>query len=298
MLYRQIEQNKRRTFFLLLLFSLLVLAIGGAIGYLLNGNPLVGVVLAAVVLLFYVPITYLSASAQVLSMSGAREIQKADHPTLFHIVEELALAARVPMPKIYIVEDAAPNAFATGLTPEKGAVAFTTGLLAKLNREELEGVAAHELAHIRNYDIRLMTICIALVGVIAIVGDLGTRLLFFRSLSGNNRDNQKESNPILMIVALVFVILAPIAAYFVQLAVSRNREYLADASAVEFTRNAAGLRNALLKISHDAERVKSAKEATASMYFANPFRRDRKGQVSLFATHPPMESRIERLEKM
>ncbi|SFL00920.1 heat shock protein HtpX [Paenibacillus sp. 1_12] len=298
MLYRQIEQNKRKTVFLILLFSLLVLLVGWAVGYLVDGDYIFGIVLAAIVLVFYVPITYLSATMQVLSMSGATEIQKADNPMLFNIIEELSLAAHIPMPRVYMVDDPAPNAFATGIKPEKGAVAFTTGLLAKLNREELEGVVAHELSHIRNYDIRLMTICIALVGVIAIIADIGSRMLFYRSGRGNNRDNQKGGNPVIMIIALVFIILAPLAAHFVQLAVSRNREYLADASAVEFTRNPAGLKHALIKISHDTEQVQRAKDATASMYFANPFSRDRKGKASLFATHPSMESRIERLEQM
>ncbi len=201
------------------------------------------------------------------------------------------------MPKVYIVNDPAPNAFATGIKPEKSAVAFTTGLLDRLNREELSGVAAHEISHIRNYDIRLMTLCIALVGVIVLIAHFGSRMLFF---SGGRRGGggNKKSNPILMIIALVFVILAPIAAQFVQLAVSRNREYLADASAVEITRNPKGLINALTKISQNPRDVKNAKEATASMYIARPLGNKRKKRGSLWATHPPIESRIERLENM
>lgn len=292
MLYQQIEQNKRKTVLLMLLFTVIVAGIGWGIGYLVNGDYLSGLIIALVILAFYVPMTYMTATAQVLSMSGAREIQKEDHPMLFNIVEELSLAARIPTPKIYIVDDPAPNAFATGIKPEKGAVAFTTGLLERLNREEIAGVAAHEIAHIRNYDIRLMTVCIALVGVVAIIANIGTRMLFFR---GRNR-NQK-THPALMIIALVFVILAPLAAQFVQMAVSRNREYLADASAVELTRNPVGLKNALLKISRSPEEVRHAKEATAAMYISNPFRK-RKKRGSLLATHPPIESRIERLEKM
>lgn len=165
MLYQQIERNKRKTIFLVFLFCLIVLGIGSSISYLSTGEVISGVILAAILLIIYVPATYMSATSQVLRMSGASEIRQEDHPQLYSIVEELTIAARLPMPKIYIVNDSAPNAFATGIKPEKGAVVFTTGLLERLNREELTGVVAHELAHIRNYDIRLMTICIALVGL-------------------------------------------------------------------------------------------------------------------------------------
>ncbi|MBP1968407.1 heat shock protein HtpX [Virgibacillus natechei] len=296
MLYQQINQNKRKTVLLVALFSVLVLVLGSAIGYLLNNDFVSGVIITIIVLAIYVPITLKTANAQVLKMSGSKEIQRKDHPQLFGVVEELSIAARIPMPKVYIVEDPAPNAFATGTKPEKGAVAFTTGLLDRLNREELSGVAAHEIAHIRNYDIRLMTICVALVGVIVLVANIGSRMMLFggaRRGGGNNK-----SNPILMILAIVLVILAPIAAQFVKLAVSRNREYLADASAVEFTRNPKGLINALNKISQDPNDVKEAKEATASMYISNPFKKKRKKKSSLWSTHPPMESRIEQLKNM
>lgn len=296
MLYKQILQNKRKTIFLITVFSVIVLVIGWAIGYLFNGTPVSGIIITIIILAFYVPITYMTANSQVLKMSGAKEIKREDHPQLFDIVEELSLAARIPMPKVYIVNDPAPNAFATGLKPEKGSVAFTTGLLERLNREELSGVAAHEISHIRNYDIRLMTICIALVGVIVLIAQFGSRMLFF---GGGRRNNNNKSNPIIMIIALVFIILAPIAAQFVQLAVSRNREYLADATAVELTRNPTGLINALTKISQSPKDVKNAQQATASMYIAMPLnRKKRKRKSSLWATHPPMESRIEHLRNM
>lgn len=296
MLYKQILQNKRKTILLITVFSILVLGIGWAIGYLFNNDLWSGLIITAIILVIYVPITYMSATSQVLQMSGAKEIKREDHAQLFDIVEELALAARIPMPKVYIVNDSAPNAFATGIKPEKGAVAFTTGLLDTLNREELSGVAAHEISHIRNYDIRLMTICIALVGVIVLIAHFGSRMLLFSG--GRRGGGNKKSNPALMIIALVFVILAPIAAQFVQLAVSRNREYLADASAVELTRNPTGMIRALKKISQDPKDVKNAQEATASMYISRPLGNKRKKRGSLWATHPPMESRIERLENM
>lgn len=298
MLYQQIIANKRKTIVLVTFFSLLVLGIGWAVGYIFQEDPVSGVVIALVILAIYVPITYMSASSQVLGMSGAQQVTKEQYPQLVDIVEELSVAARLPVPKVYVINDPVPNAFATGIKPEKGSVAFTTGLLETLNREELEGVVAHELAHIRNYDIRLMTICIALVGVIAIVGNFASRMMFWGG--GRNRGGgDRKGNPIIMIIALLFVILAPLAAQFVRLAVSRNREYLADATAVEFTRNPVGLVRALQKISGDDREMKNAQSATASMYIANPFKKKKRtGKGSLLATHPPMESRIERLEQM
>jgi heat shock protein HtpX len=297
MLYRQIEQNRRKTVLLVLLFGLLVLVTGAAIGYLNDGDPVTGLVLAAIFLAFYLPVTWMSASRQVLGMAGARPASREEYPQLYNIVEELCIPARLPMPKIYIVDDPSPNAFATGLKPEKGAVAFTTGLLKRLNREELEGVAAHELAHIRNYDIRLMTISIALISVMIVLADIGVRMLMVRR-GGSNRKGS-GSNPAILIVALVLVILAPIAARIVHFAISRNREYLADATAVEFTRNPAGLKNALLKIAQSDLDVQKAKQATAPLYFASPFSKERKKRrAGLFDTHPPIEARIERLERM
>ncbi|WP_010631806.1 zinc metalloprotease HtpX [Sporolactobacillus vineae] len=296
MLYQQIQQNKRKTFVLLVFFCLLVLAIGWAVGYFAGGDSLMGIVITAIVLCFYVPVTFASAKAQVLGMAGAHEIQKKDNPMLFNVVEELSVAANVPMPKVYIVDDPSPNAFATGMKPDSSVIAFTSGLLKRLNREEIAGVAAHEFSHIRNYDIRLMTLCIALVGVIIVIANVGQRMFFWGGGRNSKRSNDK-SNPILMIVALVLIILAPLAAQFVQLAVSRNREYLADASAVELTRDPQGLVQALTKISSDTEGLKNAKPATASMYIASPFGEKRKAS-NWFATHPPIESRIERLKAM
>src|SRR5699024_1861224 len=298
MLYQQVLQNKRKTVWLITLFSILVLAIGWAIGYFFSEAPYTGLIITLIIVAIYVPMTYATANSQVLNMAGAKKIKQEDHPQLFDVVEELSLAARIPMPDVYIVNDPAPNAFATGTKPEKASVAFTTGLLKRLNREELSGVAAHEISHIRNYDVRLMTVCIALVGVIVLIAHFGSRLLFFGG--GRRGGGNKKSNPIIMIIALVFIILAPIAAQFVQLAVSRNREYLADASAVELTRNPHGLINALTKISQNDHDVKNAQKATATMYISMPLGRKphKKKAKSWRATHPPMESRIERLQQM
>jgi len=298
MLYKQILQNKRKTIWLITVFSIIVLAVGCAIGYFFSDAPLAGLIITLIIVAFYVPITYATANSQVLKMAGAKKIKREDHTQLFDVVEELSLAARIPMPNVYIVKDDAPNAFATGIKPEKASVAFTTGLLKRLNREEIAGVAAHEISHIRNYDVRLMTVCIALVGVIVLIAHFGSRLLLFGG--GRRGGGNKKSNPVLMIIALVFIILAPIAAQFVQLAVSRNREYLADASAVELTRNPIGLINALTKISQDDNDVQNAQKATASMYIALPLGRKprKKKGKNWWATHPPMESRIKRLKQM
>lgn len=294
MLFRQIEQNKRKTMMLVLLFSLIVLCTGSAVGYVSSGEAVSGILIAAVLLAIYLPMTYMSANSQVLAMSGAKQVTREQYPQLYNIVEELCIPAQIPVPKIYIVNDPSPNAFATGIKPEKAAVAFTTGLLDRLNREELEAVAAHEIAHIRNYDIRLMTICIALVGVIAIIADMGSRMLFY-----GRRGSNRKTHPALLIIALAFVILSPLIARFVHFAVSRNREYLADATAVQFTRNPIGLKQALLKISSSDLDVIHAKQATAALYISSPFRKDRKkSRASWFSTHPTIESRIERLDKM
>lgn len=298
MLFQQIAQNKRKTFLLVLLFCFLVLGLGWALGYLINNDSISGIIITLIILAFYVPMTYMTASSQVLRMSGAVEASREEEPELYHIIEELTLAARLPMPKVYIVHDPSPNAFATGIKPEKSAVAFTTGLLDKLNREELEGVAAHELGHIRNYDIRLMTICIALVGVIVMIAEFGSRMLFWGGGRRNGNDNRK-TNPLLMLIAVVFVILAPIAGQFVRLAVSRNREYLADATAVELTRNPQGLIKALRKISADPRDVQNATETTAAMYISPPLgKKKRSRKANLWATHPSTEDRIARLEAM
>ncbi|WP_054949525.1 zinc metalloprotease HtpX [Numidum massiliense] len=297
MLFKQIEQNKRKTAVLMVLFSLLVLALGWAVGYVLNGDHFSGIGIAGAILAVYLPLTFMTATSQVLQMAGAREIAREDHPMLFNIVENLCIPARIPMPKIYVIDDPAPNAFATGIKPENGAVAFTTGLLEQLNRDELEGVAAHEIAHIRNYDIRLMTICIALVGVVALIGDFASRTLYYRGSSRRGRD--EKSHPAIAIIAILFIVLAPLAARFVHLAVSRNREYYADATAVELTRNPNGLKNALIKISESPLDVKRAKDATAALYISNPYRRQRRRRArSWMATHPPTAERIARIEAM
>lgn len=224
-------------------------------------------------------------------MNHAKEVTSStDQAFLWHTVEGLSIAARIPMPKIFIIEDSSPNAFATGISPKSGAVAVTTGLMNRLSREEIEGVLAHEIAHVRNYDIRLSTIAIALVSAIAILSDLGMRFFIF---SGGRNNNNKH--PIFMILALVLIILAPIVAIVMQLAISRNREYLADASAVELTRNPDALARALESITGVERPVEEASSSTASLYFADPLK---KKAAQLFSTHPDPGERIRRLRAM
>lgn len=293
MLYKQIEANKRKTVMLLILFCVMIIGVGIAVSYLVSNDVLFGAILALVILAIYVPVTYMSAASQVLSLSGARKVSKEEYPQLYRIVEEVIAGTRLPMPEIYIVHDSSPNAFATGIDPDKAAVAFTTGLLKTLNREELEGVVAHEVAHIQNYDIRVMTISIALVGVVAYIGNIGARMLYY----GGARRNRQRGHPALLLLSMIFIIFAPLAAQFVRLAISRNREYLADATAVRIIQNPYGLIRALEKISSHSEDVKKATPATAGMYISNPLGRKRRFS-HLFSTHPPVEKRIERLMNM
>lgn len=240
---------------------------------------------------------YYNSDKLVMAISKAKQIQKKDNPTLFRTVENLCIASGLPMPKIYIIDDTAPNAFATGRDPKHASTAFTTGILTKLNKLELEGVAAHELSHVGNYDTRLMTIVSILVGMVALVADFFLRIAFY---SRNDR-NRGRSSGIFMILGLIMAILAPIVAAIIQLAISRKREYLADASGALLTRNPDSLADALLKISKDTEPLEVANKATAHLYIENPFKDKHKGTslfANLFNTHPPIAQRVTRLREM
>nr|WP_255639814.1 zinc metalloprotease HtpX [Aquibacillus saliphilus] len=295
-LYKQIDSNKRKTVVIVLVFFLFILAIGALFGYTFYGSVLSGVIVSGVIALVYILIMTMNSSKIVMKMNHAKEVRTRDENTeVWDAVENMAMVANIPMPKVYIVEDMSPNAFATGNSPKKGAVAVTRGLVNELDKYELEGVIAHEVAHIRNYDIRLSTIAIALVAVVGILGDIAMRSMFFgRSRRSNNNGGGQI---ILIVVSLLLVIIAPIVATIIQLALSRNREYLADASAVNLTRNPDALVGALEKISGTTKSVEEASQTTASIYFINPFRKKKK-RSKLFATHPPMEKRIERIKQM
>jgi heat shock protein HtpX len=243
--------------------------------------------------------SYYYSDKIVLTMSKAHEIQKSDNPTLFHIVENLALGDGLPMPRIYIIDDTAPNAFATGRDPKHAVVAVTTGLLQKLEKIELEGVIGHELSHVKNLDTRLMAVVAILVGMIALLADFFMRSLWWGGMRRNNREGGQIQG-IFMIIGIVLAILSPIIATLIQLAVSRRREFLADASGALLTRYPEGLARALEKISKDREPLEVANNATAHLYIVNPF----KGKdvthffAGLFNTHPPIEERIKILRSM
>lgn len=296
MLFEQIAKNKRKTIVLFIGFFLFMGIVGAALGYYLLGEWVPGVIIAIVTGIVYAVYMFSQSTDVVMSLNHAQEITNADQaPDLWHIVEDMALVANVPMPRVFIIDDPSPNAFATGNDPEHAAVAATSGILSVLNREELEGVMAHEMTHVRNYDIRIQTIAVALTSAIAMLANFGTHFWYFGG-GNRNRDN-KDGNIIAMISSILVLVLAPIAATLVQLAISRNREFLADAGAVELTRNPQGLINALNKISQSEPMSdENVSPESAALYIANPLK-DKK-LTNLFATHPPMSERIAALQKM
>lgn len=294
MLFQQIANNKRRTVYVMVAFLLLVVLIGASVGYVFWDSATAGVIMAIVLGIFYM-ISMLSQSTEiVMKMNHAVEIKaEQQYPELWHIIEDIAMVAKVPFPRVFIINDSSPNAFATGKDPQHAAVAVTRGLLERLNREELEGVIAHEVSHIRNYDIRLQTTALALTAVISALVNFGFNSFWWGG--GRRQNNNNNSNLITLILSLVVLILGPLAATLAQMALSRNREYLADASGVELTRNPQGLISALKKISV-SEPLENADPSSASLYFATPFKAN--SWAYLFDTHPSIEKRITRLEKM
>lgn len=296
-MYNEISANKRKTWFLITLVSALLIgliwAIGGAYGMDSMSAILVGTLFATVYSLF----SYYFSDSIALATSGAKQITKQQAPELWNIVENLCIANGQPMPKVYVIQDASLNAFATGRDPEHASVAFTTGLLAALTKQELEGVAAHELSHVKNYDIRVMTIVVVLIGAIMLIADMFLRSMFWRGRD----DNKGNAAAIFAIVGLVLAILSPLLAELIKLAVSRSREYLADASGALLTRYPEGLASALEKIAHTNRPLTKANHATAHLFIANPFGLHGKSRSwfrGLFSTHPPIEERIARLRSM
>jgi heat shock protein HtpX len=244
--------------------------------------------------------SYFAGDKLVLAASGAKEVSLEMAPQLMNVVQEMSLAAGTPMPHVYIIEDTAPNAFATGRDPEHASVAITTGLLQKLDREELQGVIGHELSHVRNFDIRFALLVAVLVGSIALLADFFLRFTFWGGgrRGGGDRDRGGGLIALVYILAIVLAVLAPIIARFVQLAVSRQREYLADASSVELTRNPRGLEQALAKIAGDREVLEVANRATQHLYFTNPIKKFEERSSSMFSTHPSIVDRINRLRQL
>lgn len=295
-----VSQNIFKTWLIMFLFSLFtvgvvyVLARGFGYGE-IGGLGIVGIALILAGIMNFV--SYYWSDKIVLGISGARQIKKSDNPEVYRLVENLCIAAGLPLPKVYILEDSAPNAFATGRDPKHGVICFTTGILQKLKKAELEGVVAHELSHIGNRDTLLMSVVSVLVGTIALLSDFFLRSMWYGG-RGNDRDSRSQA--IFTILAIAAAILAPIVATLIQLAVSRRRELLADASGIVLTRYPEGLINALLKISGDKEPLEAANRGTAHLYIVNPLKgKDAVGWFAgLFNTHPPVEARIKALREM
>ncbi|MEY8461899.1 zinc metalloprotease HtpX [Streptococcus merionis] len=299
MLFDQISANKRRTIVLLLAFFSLLALVGYGVGYLWLQSGPTGTILALVVGLVYALAMIFQSTNVVMSMNNAREVTADQAPELYHIVEDMALVAKVPVPRVFIIEDDALNAFATGSKPENAAVAATTGLLRVMNREELEAVMGHEISHIRNYDIRISTIAVALSSAITMLASMSQRMMWYgggRSRRRNDRDGGDGAQVIILVLSLLAVVLAPLAATLVQLAISRQREYLADASSVELTRNPEGMIRALQKLEQSKPMSQPVDDASAALYINDPMK---KGSLQkLFYTHPPIADRIARLRQM
>lgn len=295
-MYNQIAANKRKTWFLISLVAIMIIGLSALFGYIERLDIVGTIIVGSMIASTHALISYFFADKIALASSGAKAIKKQDAPELWNVVENLCIANGQPVPAIYIITDDSPNAFATGRDPEHASIAFTTGILKLLDKQELEGVTAHELSHIKNYDIRVMTIVVVLVGSIMLLADILLRTMSFGKRS--NKDNSAAA--VLVIIGIVLAILSPLFAQLIQLAVSRSREYLADASGALLTRYPEGLAQALEKISAVNLPLHSANHATAHLFISNPFgRNQRRSSISsLFSTHPPITERIKRLRNM
>jgi heat shock protein HtpX len=295
-MYEQIASNKRKSFFLILFFLGLIFALAWLFGELTNLGPH-GLTLAVVIAVVMTFGSYYSSDKIVLAISRARPVEKKDYPHLYNVVEGLAIAAGLPKPRCYIIDDTAPNAFASGRNPKNSVIVVTSGLLEKLNRAELEGVIAHEMAHIKNYDILVQTLAVVMVGIVALLSDWILRTFLW---GGRRRSSKDGGNvgAIIVVVGLILAIFSPFIAQLIRLAVSRKREFLADANGAFLTRYPPGLASALKKLDADREPLEAANKATAHLYIVNPLK-DIKGTVNkLFSTHPPIQERVAALEQM
>ena len=284
-MYSAISKNKRNTVLIMAVFVALIGVIGIVVGYLNNNYSLSVTIL--VMAAIYALIQYFAASSLAMAMTGAKEIQKQDAPELWRTVENLAIASGVPMPKVYLINDPAPNAFATGRDPKHAIVGATTGLLEIMDKRELEAVMAHEMSHVQNYDIRVSMIAFGLVSAIGLLADVALRMMFF----GDSRD--RNVHPMVYVLGLAVVILAPILAAITQMAISRQREYLADASGALMTRDSEGLASALGKLRDYGRPMQKQTTSTANLFLSNPLKPG--FFAKLFSTHPPIEERIARL---
>jgi len=292
-IYTQIDSNIRRTWILFSLFLIIVIGLGWFLSYYFNEQAVLFI--AVFISVFMSFISYWYSDKIVLAISRAKPISHEQAPELYHIVENLTITAGLPLPKIYVIDDPSPNAFATGRNPKNAVVAVTRGLLQILDKTELEGVIGHELSHVGNRDILLSTVVVVLVGAITMIADIFLRGRLFRGRKSDG-EGGGQAQAIFMIIGLVFVILSPIIAKLIQLAISRKREFLADASGALLTRYPEGLASALEKISKNSIPLRFATNATAHLYITNPLKN--KGLAKLFMTHPPIEERIKRLREM
>ena len=291
MMFESITKNKVKTFFIITFFIIFVMALVYFISLWLFEDSYIAVAFALIMSLISALVSYFTCDKMVLSLNGARIATKTKFLQLNEILEGLCIAAHLPLPKLYVIESDALNAFATGRNPKNSVICVTTGLIKKLDKNEMEGVLAHELSHIKNYDILVSTIAIVMVGLVSILADLFSHG-FYRTDDGDD-----DRNPILMIIGLIFIILSPIFANLLNLMISRNREYLADATAVSLTRNNEGLIKALMKIDDDTNVLKTANETCSSLYISDPFKK-KKERDSIFSTHPSIANRIERLRNI
>ena len=300
-----IAKNKRNTALLIFCFMVFFVALGLLIGAVWGGGDAVFATIvagiAATVAFVLTLMSYYGGSSALLGLSKARQIAKADDPQLFNVVEELSLAGGIPLPKIYLIDDTAMNAFATGRNPKHASVAITTGLRQRLSRDEIQGVMAHELSHVRHYDILYAMLVAVMVGVLVMLCDIFLRSMWFGGGRRRSRSNRKGGGPIqivLIILAILLAILAPILARIIQMAISRQREYLADAGSVALTRNPDGLATALAKLGGDEEVLEVANRATAPLYIVHPIKKFEERSKSIFDTHPPIPERIKRLQSL
>lgn len=296
-MWEQINSNRLRSAVLVIGMGLLLLALGYAIGFYFFDNGLVGMVIAGIVWGIMSLVSLFQGDNILLGVAGARKVRKEDNPRLYNVVEEISIAAGLNrVPDVYIIEDQALNAFAIGRDAKRAAVAITAGLLARLDRDELQGVIAHEIAHIKNRDVSLMAISAVMLGAVVMLSWYASRTLFF---AGDRRSNRNGGGGVIMaIIGLVLIVLAPIFAQLLHLAISRKREYLADASAAVYTRYPEGLASALEKMMDAPTQVRAANQATASMYTVSPFTRRGASLKSLLSTHPPIKERINILRAM
>jgi len=297
-MYEQIASNKRKSFFLVLFFVALIFVLVWLFGQLTDLGSY-AVIPAFVIAVAMTVGSYYASDKIALAVSRAKPISKEDYPYLYNVVEGLAIAAGLPKPRCYIIDDTAPNAFASGRNPQNSVIVVTKGLLQKLNRAELEGVIAHEMSHIKNYDVLVQTLAVVMVGVIVLLSDWIMRSFFWGGQRRRSSEKQGGgAGSVLIIVAIALAVLAPIIAQLLKLAVSRKREYLADASGALLTRYPPGLASALRKLAADTEPLEVANKATAHLYIVNPLKDLRGKMNALFSTHPPIEKRIQALESM